>query len=164
VTLPRTPSQTVGPFFAFGLCVPPQNELLAAGDEGAVRIYGSVIDGAGDPVSDAMVEVWQPPGRPGTGWARSGTDAAGGYSFVVAPPQPANGEAAHLNVLVFARGLLKPVMTRMYLPGDPDHQADPLLSALPAERAHTMVAVAEGGALSFDVHLRGDLETVFLDV
>jgi protocatechuate 3,4-dioxygenase alpha subunit len=164
VTLPRTPSQTVGPFFAFGLCVPPQNELLAPADERAVRIHGSVIDGAGNPVADAMVEVWQPPGRPGAGWARSGTDAAGGYSFVVARPQAADGEAAHLNVLVFARGLLKPVMTRMYLPGDPSHEADPVLSALPAERAQTMVAVADGGALRFDVRLQGDRETAFFGV
>ena len=163
MTLPRTPSQTVGPFFAFGLCVLPQNELMALGHEEAVRIHGSVVDGAGNPVSDAMVEVWQPPGRPGTGWARSGTDAAGGYSFVVARPQAANGEAAHLSVLVFARGLLKPVMTRLYPPGDPAHETDPVLSALPAERAQTMVAVAEGGALRFDIRLQGDRETAFFD-
>jgi protocatechuate 3,4-dioxygenase alpha subunit len=163
VTLPRTPSQTVGPFFSFGLCVLPQSELLAPGDEAAVRIRGSVIDGAGNPVADAMVEVWQPPGRPGAGWARSGTDAAGGYSFVVARPEAADGEAAHLSVLVFARGLLKPVMTRMYLPGDAAHEADPVLSALPAERAQTMVAVAEEGTLRFDIHLQGDAETVFFD-
>ena len=164
MTLPRTPSQTVGPFFSFGLCVLPQSELLAADDDGAVRIYGSVIDGAGDPVADAMVEVWQPAGRPGAGWARSGTDAAGGYSFVVVRPRAANGEAAHLDVLVFARGLLKPVMTRMYLPRDADHGADPVLAALPAERAQTMVAVAEGDALRFDIHLQGDRETVFFGV
>jgi protocatechuate 3,4-dioxygenase, alpha subunit len=164
MTLPRTPSQTVGPFFSFGLCVLPQSELLAADDEAAVRIYGSVLDGAGNPVADAMVEVWQPAGRPGAGWARSGTDAAGGYSFVVARPQAPNGEAAHLDVLVFARGLLKPVMTRMYVSGNAENEADPVLSALPAERAQTMVAVAEGGALRFDIHLQGDRETVFFDV
>jgi protocatechuate 3,4-dioxygenase alpha subunit len=164
LTLPRTPSQTVGPFFSFGLCVLPQSELLEADDDRALRIDGSVIDGAGNPVADAMVEVWQPPGPPGAGWARSGTDAAGGYSFVVARPRAANGGAAHLDVLVFARGLLKPVMTRMYLPGDADLGADPVLAALPAERAQTMVAVAEGDALRFDIHLQGDRETVFFDV
>ncbi|MGN6378238.1 MAG: protocatechuate 3,4-dioxygenase subunit alpha [Gaiellales bacterium] len=154
----------MGPFFAFALCTRPQNELLASDQEGAVRIRGLVLDGAGAPIPDAMVEIWQAAGRPGTGWARCGTNPSGNYSFVAARPKAVDGQAPHLAVLVFARGLLKPVMTRLYLPGDPANDSDPVLSALPPERAATMIAVAEGDVLRFDIRLQGDRETVFFAV
>jgi protocatechuate 3,4-dioxygenase alpha subunit len=128
----------VGPFFSFGLCVRPQNELPG----GVVRVEGRVLDGEGVPVPDAMVEVW----RPEVGFGRCGTDADGRFSFLVpAEPQP-------LEVMVFARGLLKPVLTRLY-PPDAGGAEDP-----------TMVARREDGEWRWDVHLRGERETAFFEL
>jgi protocatechuate 3,4-dioxygenase alpha subunit len=136
----RTPSQTVGPYFSFGLCREPQNEL----PNGSVRLTGRVLDGEGEPVADALVELWDP----AVGFGRCGTDGRGEFSFVLPP------EARRLALMVFARGLLKPVLTRLYVPGDAEAEAeDP-----------TMVARAEGDGLRFDVHLQGERETAFFDV
>jgi protocatechuate 3,4-dioxygenase alpha subunit len=152
--LERTPSQTVGPFFEFGLCVSIQNRIVEDGAPGAVRIEGRVLDGAGEPVPDAMVEIWPP-------WGRCGTDGEGRYSFTTRAPEPRAGQAPHLSVLVFARGLLKPVLTRLYLPGPPN-DADPVLQGIPDpdERA-TLVAVPDGEVLRFDVRLQGPGQTAF---
>jgi len=154
----------VGPFFSFGLCVRPHHELVDPGRPDALRVGGRVLDGAGAPVIDAMVEIWQADAdgghRDGFGWGRSGTDAEGRYAFVTVRP---GGEGApFIAVLVFARGLLKPVMTRIYFPDEPDNVADPLLAALTdAERAG-LTAVAENGGMRFDIHLQGDRQTTFL--
>ena len=134
----RTPSQTVGPFFAFALCARPQNELPG----GTLRVDGRVLDGGGDPVPDAILEIW----HPNVGFGRCGTDSDGRYSFLLPPA------ARHVEVMVFARGLLKPVLTRMYLRED-DRVEDP-----------TMVAQPEGDALRFDVHLQGERETAFFEL
>ena len=158
-----TPSQTVGPFFAFGLCVRDQHHLVADGHPGSVTIAGCVLDGAGDPVIDAMVEVWQlderGERRDGFGFGRCGTDAEGRYAFVTVKP---GGEGApHLAILVFARGLLKPVRTRMYFPGEPANADDPLMAALePAER-EALTGIAEDGGIRFDIHLQGERQTPF---
>jgi protocatechuate 3,4-dioxygenase, alpha subunit len=135
----RTPSQTVGPFFSFGLCDRPRHELPG----GAVRIRGRVLDGDGVPVADALVEVWDP----GAGFGRCGTNADGEYEFLL----PAG--ARRLEVMVFARGLLKPVLTRLYLPEAAADAEDP-----------TMVAREEEDELRFDVHLQGQRETAFFDL
>jgi protocatechuate 3,4-dioxygenase, alpha subunit len=159
-----TPSQTVGPFFAFGLCLRPQHELVDPGRADALRIEGCVLDGAGEPVPDAMVEIWGADAdgghRDGFGWGRCGTDADGRYQFVTVKP---GGEGApFLTALVFARGLLKPLMTRIYFPGEPANDGDPLLAALTdAERAG-LTAVAEDGGLRVDIHLQGEPQTTFL--
>ena len=134
----RTPSQTVGPFFSFGLCDRPQNVLPG----GTVTVHGRVLDGEGAPVPDAMVEVW----HPDVGFGRSGTDADGRFEFMLAPNAP------HLEVMVFARGLLKPVLTRMYFAHDGDVE-DP-----------TMVAQPEQDGIRFDVHLQGERETAFFEL
>jgi len=159
-----TPSQTVGPFFSFGLCARPQHELVDPGRADALRIAGRVFDGAGEPVVDAMVEIWQADAegghRDGFGWGRSGTDAAGRYAFVTL--KPGREGAPFVTVLVFARGLLKPVMTRIYFPDEPGNAADALLAALTdAERAG-LTAVAENGGMRFDIHLQGERQTTFL--
>src|SRR6266511_5557885 len=108
----QTPSQTIGPFFSFGLCTRTQNLLVREGAEGALVISGVVVDGEGAPVPDAVVEVWDEAARR---FGRCGTDAGGGYRFVTSKPPPvpsaAGPQAPHLVVLVFARGLLKPVLT-----------------------------------------------------
>jgi protocatechuate 3,4-dioxygenase alpha subunit len=159
-----TPSQTVGPFFSFGLCVRPQHELVDPGRDDALRIEGRVLDGAGEPVIDAMVEIWQADAegghRDGFGWGRSGTDGEGKYAFVTVKP---GGEGApFVTALVFARGLLKPVMTRIYFPHEPDNPSDPLLAALGAAERAGLTAVAENGGMRFDIHLQGERQTTFL--
>ena len=160
-----TPSQTVGPFFSFGLCVNEQNRLVGLGDEGAVELRGRVLDGDGRPVPDAIVEIWQRDAEgaqpPGFGWGRSGTDADGGFRFVTV--KPGGPGARYVTMLVFARGLLKPLLTRVYFPGEPQNEADPLLSGLTdTERAALIGQARENGDLEFDVHLQGDHQTTFL--
>jgi protocatechuate 3,4-dioxygenase, alpha subunit len=162
-----TPSQTVGPFFSLGLCGRPANDLVPPDHAGAVTVVGRVLDGAGEPVPDAMVEIWQADEHgayvEGSGWGRCGTDAAGRWSFRTVKPGPVGGRAPHLAVLVFARGLLKPVLTRMYFPDEgPANAADPVLGAIPDRAAReTLVAEAEGTALRFDVRLQGERQTTF---
>jgi protocatechuate 3,4-dioxygenase alpha subunit len=158
-----TPSQTVGPYFALGLLDRPANELAPGG----IRITGRVLDGAGEPVPDAMVEIWQADEegryRSDFGWGRSGCDEQGRYWFVTRKPGPVEGQAPHLTMMVFARGLLKPVLTRMYFPDEADaNAADPVLTAV--DDASTLVARAGEDALEFDVRLQGDGETVFFVV
>ena len=164
MTLGRTPSQTVGPFFAIGLCRYPQNELVPPDGPRARRLRGRVLDGAGEPVPDAVVELWQR-GDGGTRWGRSGTDAAGAFEFVTEKPPAADGEAPHVDVMVFARGLLKHVVTRVYFPDEAEANAvDPVLAALEADERETLVARAEDGTLRFDVRLQGERQTVFFAV
>lgn len=140
-----TPSQTVGPFFAFSLCDRPANELRAGG----IRLSGRVLDGAEDPVNDALVELWHPE----VGFGRCETDADGRFEFVVA--EPTDG---HFEVMVFARGLLKQVVTRVYFPD----AHDDFLGSLPERDRSTLVAEPESDrSLRFDIRLQGEGETVF---
>lgn len=170
-----TPGQTVGPFFGLALPFPGGAELVPPGTPGAVRLSGRVLDGAGEPVPDALVEIWQaaPDGgmvrragslrRDGltfTGWGRAATDLSGRYAFTTLEP---GGRPAFFAVAVFARGLLDRLLTRAYLPGDEAALArDPVLSGLPADRRDTLVARRDGRDLRFDVVLQGDRETAFL--
>jgi protocatechuate 3,4-dioxygenase, alpha subunit len=167
VAVASTPSQTVGPFYSFALCEPVRSELVPSDAPGAVRIHGHVLDGAGDPVADAMVEIWgaDADGRYANGWGRCGTNADGEFTFVTVKPGGVQGQAPHVVVMVFARGLLKQVLTRMYFPDeDAANAADPLLSALDDEARATLVADADGDAFRFDVRLQGDRQTVFFAV
>jgi protocatechuate 3,4-dioxygenase alpha subunit len=161
VSLPPTPSQTVGPFFSFGLLREPRAQLVRSDAPGAVRLEGRVLDGAGDPVDDALVEIW----HPDIGFGRCGTGAEGRFEFVIAKPGRAEGQAPHLAVMVFARGLLRQAMTRIYFPGEETNAADPVLSSIPDpdDRA-TLVAREEAGALRFDIRLQGERQTVFFAV
>jgi protocatechuate 3,4-dioxygenase, alpha subunit len=186
VTLPRTPSQTIGPFFAVGLPWPDGPEVVPEGIPGAVRVGGRVLDGAGDPVPDALVETWQadPDGRfahpddprgsttPGfRGFGRCPTDAEGRWAIRTVKPGPlpapdGGTEAPHLDVSVFARGLLNRLVTRIYFPDEPDaNAADPLLASIqdPEARAR-LVAAADGDGLCFDIRLQGAQETPFLAI
>jgi protocatechuate 3,4-dioxygenase alpha subunit len=133
----RTPSQTAGPFFTIGLSRRPQNELPG----GEIPLRGRVLDGEDAPVADALVELWDPE----VGFARCATSTEGEFTFVL-PPGP-----WRFDVMVFARGLLKPVLTRLYVPGE-------------AAEDDSMVARAEGDALRFDVHLQGEQETAFFEL
>ncbi len=157
----RTPSQTVGPFFSIGLCRQAQSEIVPLG---RVGIHGRVLDGADDPVPDAVVELWQP-GESGTRWGRCGTDREGRFEFVTEKPVGRDGRAPAIDVQVFARGLLRHLATRIYFPDEPDaNAADPVLSSLePADR-ETLIAEVDDGGLRFDVHLQGERQTVFFAV
>jgi protocatechuate 3,4-dioxygenase alpha subunit len=160
-----TPSQTVGPFFGYALPYARGWELVPEDHPGAITVAGRVLDGAGEPVPDALLELWL--GETGTrgaldrrgpgasGFGRCPTAPDGSYRFRTARPA-----TPYLALLVFARGLLRPVMTRIYLEDAPD----PLLESLePALRA-TLVARAEGtGTYRFDVRLQGEGETAFLE-
>jgi protocatechuate 3,4-dioxygenase alpha subunit len=115
-----------------------------------------------------MVELWQADEtgsyRGDFGWGRSGTDADGRYAFTTVKPGPVDGQAPNLVVLVFARGLLKPCLTRMYFPDEPANTADPVLSALDERDARTLVAAVGGGSLRFDIRLQGEAQTAFFAV
>lgn len=159
MTLPRTPSQTVGPFYSIGLSRGPQNELADLRDPAAVRIIGGLVDGQGTPIPDGMVELWDPVGRR---WGRSGTDSEGRFSFVVTKPEALPGEAPRFDAFVFARGLLKHELTRVYFPDEAEaNAADPVLAGLDEAGRATLVAEAEDGALRFDIRMQGDGHTVF---
>jgi protocatechuate 3,4-dioxygenase alpha subunit len=150
-SLGRTPSQTVGPYFSIGLVHENQKNVV---EGGSVRVVGRVLDGAGDPVPDAVVELWQRDDD-GTRWGRSGTDADGRFEFVT--ENPPDGYA---DVLVFARGLLKHLVTRCYF----SDVGDPVLSSLDSAERETLIAVPGDGALRFDIRLQGDRQTVFFAV
>ena len=144
MTLPRTPSQTVGPYYSIGLCRRPENELVARGDPGAVQLIGQLLDGQDVPVSDGVIELWDGVNRH---WGRCSTDADGCFSFFVGP-------TGHVEVYVFARGLLRHQLTRIYFPG----------GAADDEVPDGLLAVQEDGALRFDIRLQGERETVFFAV
>jgi protocatechuate 3,4-dioxygenase alpha subunit len=165
MSLPATPSQTIGPFFHIGLDVPGTERLVSAEHPGAVPIEGRVLDGAGDPVNDALIEVWD---AQGARFGRCATDAEGRYHFLALKPagrhpSGAPAEAPHLHVSVFARGLLDHLVTRIYFPDeDAANATDPVLAMIADPRARaTLVAHAEAGSLRFDIHLQGEHETVF---
>jgi protocatechuate 3,4-dioxygenase, alpha subunit len=158
-----TPSQTVGPYFSIGLLGRRASELVPGG----IRITGRVLDGAGEPVPDAMVEIWQADEegryRPDFGWGRSGCDDDGRFSFVTRKPGRVDGQSPHVMVMAFARGLLKPVLTRMYFPDEERANAeDPVLAAV--GDPSTLIARAGDEGLEFDIRLQGDDETVFFAV
>jgi protocatechuate 3,4-dioxygenase alpha subunit len=155
-----TPSQTVGPFFSIGLTDATQNELVP---DGSVRIVGQVFDGGGDPIPDAAVELWQP-GPNGTLWGRCGTNADGAFEFVTDKPAAKEGAAPAIDVLVFARGLLRHLATRLYFPDEAANDGDPLLASLEPDERETLVARPDGDALRFDIRLQGERQTVFFAV
>jgi protocatechuate 3,4-dioxygenase, alpha subunit len=187
--LGQTPSQTVGPFFAYAL-TPEQygyawTEITgpAMVDEGAagerITLEGQVLDGKGAPITDALVEIWhadasgrylsQPSGNSRfTGFGRCGTGMLGDglYRFhTIRPGAPSPGEAAHINMIITMRGLLLHVFTRVYFADDPANASDPVLMQVPPERRGTLTAKqTAAGVWRFDIRMQGAEETVFLDL
>lgn len=183
-----TPSQTVGPFFA--CCLTPEaygapgiagNEVATPDAPGArIRIEGRVLDGAGEPVPDAMIEIWQADGEGRypdgagnaavRGFGRAETDADGRFAFATVKPGPVPGpggapQAPHIAVSVFARGLLNRLATRLYFPDEPGNADDPVLALVPPERRGTLVArTPSAGVYAFDIRLQGEDETVFFEI
>jgi protocatechuate 3,4-dioxygenase alpha subunit len=149
-----TPSQTVGPYFAIGLPWENGPNAVDPGADGAIRITGTVFDGAGDPVADSLIETWQvdPQGL----FARCGyEDGDGSYEIFTLKP---GGETPYIDVSVFARGMLQRCVTRIYF-----DLAD-VPEFVPAERRATLLATQADGGYRFDIHLQGQNETVFFDV
>jgi protocatechuate 3,4-dioxygenase alpha subunit len=185
VTVLPTPAQTAGPFVSLGLSWPDGPFAVDPAVAGAVRIGGRLLDGNGEAVADGLIETWQagPDGRfpqrgPAAagpagfrGFARCLTDPAGRWEIVTLKPAalPAPGgtvEAPHLDVSIFARGLLHRLVTRIYFADEvAANAADPVLSALPDDAARaTLVADATDGGYRLDIRLQGPRETVFFVV
>ncbi|KQQ73212.1 protocatechuate 3,4-dioxygenase subunit alpha [Xanthomonas sp. Leaf131] len=186
MSLHTTPSQTVGPYYRLGLEPLYRDQLAPAQAAGThVQISGCVFDGAGTPVADAVLELWQADAAgiyahaadtrfqahdPSfDGWGRVPTDAQGCFAFSTIKPGQVIGpdgklQAAHLTVLVFMRGLLRGVSTRLYFADDPQLRSDPVLALVPAERRATLLAQSRGsGNYAWDIHMQGDAETVFFN-
>jgi protocatechuate 3,4-dioxygenase alpha subunit len=183
-----TPSQTAGPYLRIGLLrdvVTPR--VVDPGDPRAIHIRGRLTDSAGDGVPDGMIETWQAnaagryrhpaddrdavPLEDGfLGFGRSGTEDDGRFEIVTVKPGPVPWpegglQAPHIEVVVFARGLLKHAVTRLYFPDEVEaNAADPVLSGLRPEQRETLVAVAEDGGLRFDIRLQGPAHTTFFAV
>ena len=140
----RTPSQTVGPYYAIGTCRREEHEL----DSDGLELTGELLDGRGEPISDGLIELWDPAGRR---WGRSGTQPAGRFRFLV----PRDCDV--LEAFVFARGLLRHQRTRVYL----RDAEDELLSELSPEQRATLHAATVDGGLRFDIRMQGEHQTVF---
>jgi protocatechuate 3,4-dioxygenase alpha subunit len=159
-----TPSQTVGPFFRFGLAVGVPHRVVDAAHPGAFTLSGRVLDGAGDPVPDAVVELWQADEAGGfpvswNGFARCLTDVDGRYETVAVKPGAVDeSQAPHIDVSVFARGLLQRLVTRIYFPDEAANATDPFLLSVPEHRRGTLMM--SGGGI-FDIRFQGPDETVF---
>jgi protocatechuate 3,4-dioxygenase, alpha subunit len=179
-----TPSQTVGPYLHIGLPWPDGPYVVPEGASGAVWIRGRVFDGDGEPVVDGLVETWQadpdgrfdhpadPRGRVAgfRGFGRVPTDAQdGSYAILTKKPGPVPAgdglQAPHIDVSVFARGLLNRVVTRIYFPDEAEaNAADPVLNLVPEELRPTLVAEATEDGFRFNIRLQGEGETCFFDV
>ncbi|OLF15434.1 protocatechuate 3,4-dioxygenase subunit alpha [Actinophytocola xanthii] len=178
-----TPSQTVGPFFSHALTWLDGPDVVPESEPGAFWLRGRVFDGAGEPVPDALVESWQasPEGRfdhPDDprgavsgfrGYGRSATDDEGRWGIRTVLPGRVPGvdgrlQAPHIDLSVFARGLLDRVVTRVYFAGQPANAEDPVLSALSSDRRETLVAAVAQDGYVFDIRLQGERETVFFSV
>ncbi|ULR54742.1 protocatechuate 3,4-dioxygenase subunit alpha [Streptomyces deccanensis] len=189
-TVLPTPSHTVGPFYGHALPFPGGGDIAPLGHPDTISLQGHILDGEGNPLPDAFLELWGPDpdgnvsrvdgsmrrdsasggflGRNGvefTGWGRVQTDASGHWTARTLRPGARGRNAPYLSVCVFARGLLVHLYTRIYLPGDDAAlAADPLLSRVDEARRGTLIAEDQGhGTYRFDIRLQGEGETVFLE-
>jgi protocatechuate 3,4-dioxygenase, alpha subunit len=183
-----TPSQTIGPFLHIELPYEAEEKLVEPNHPGAIRLIGTLTDGEGDAVDDALIEIWQanadgryahpedareeiPLEEGFTGFGRCATDAEGRFEFLTVKPGRVPGpdgalQAPHIDVSVFARGLLNRLVTRIYFPDEAEANAeDPVLSLVEDDaQRQTLVAREDGGALRFDIRLQGEGETAFFVV
>ena len=189
-----TPSQTVGPFFAYGLTPTGRyswndaftNNLVTADVSGdRIRVEGHVYDGDGAIVPDAMLEIWQADAQGRfsdpqdsralanasfKGFGRCGTSTEGMFSFDTIKPGAVPGtdgqpQAPHILLAIFGRGMTMQSITRIYFDDEPANAADEVINLVPADRRATLIANKTApGVYRFDIHLQGDNETVFFDV
>jgi protocatechuate 3,4-dioxygenase alpha subunit len=180
--VPASASQTAGPYWH--LIDFPEwadttrhfADALPAGEK--VVLTGTVTDGGGNLVTDALIEIWHadpqgeyPTGTEGfQGYARCATDKAGRFRFATLKPGPVPGpgnatQAPHVAVAVFARGILYHLTTRLYFAGEALNETDPVLNSIPADRRATVIAQQSApGTWNLDLRLQGENETVWMDV
>lgn len=170
IQLGKTPSQTIGPFFRFGTEWLAEEDVVARDYPGSIVLKGTIYDGAGSPLPDAMIEILHADETGAfssdtsasfRGFARRLTDDSGNYAIRTVKPGKVRSprgdlQAPHIAVVVFARGLLKPVFTRIYFPNEPGNESDQVLSAIEDDSARaTLVAQRDAdGAYRFDVRLQ----------
>ena len=169
--LKQTPSQTVGPYFAYGLT--PEQYLydykslaqhdLVSTDEEYIIIRGRVFDGEENVIPDAMLEIWDNQnnlfGRFGTG-----TEKDKSFVFRTKKPQSIGGNAPFLSVILFMRGQLIHSYTRIYFSDEVKNETDEVLSQIDVARRETLIAQKKENYYQFDIHMQGDTETVFFDI
>lgn len=175
MSLTMTPSQTVGPFFEIGLAWGYRNALFIERSEPRFTIEGTLRDGDGEPIPDAVLDLWQADpdgtfvgaGGAAPGYGRIATAPDGTFRFTTVMPGSVGGPgdvpmAPHIGVQIAMRGLLKPVTTRMYFPDTPGLARCPILQLVPESRRATLIARPNGPhALRWDVHMQGPSETAF---
>jgi len=181
----QSASQTVGPYFRIGLIYgEPQNDLVNEQTTGErITLTGVVYDGDGEPIPDALIEIWQPdangifnhPSDPlqeqadpyFRGFGRAETRDAGKYEFKTIKPGGRDGKPPYINVHIFSRGMLIHAMTRIYFSDDPANVDDPVLNSIETEMRHALIATLEKADDSpvyrFDIHMQGENETVFFN-
>lgn len=177
----RTPSQTVGPFFQFALPWPEGPYVVPEGTPGIISIAGRLLDGRGDAINDGLIETWQAdpfgqvvdqrygsPSASFRGFGRCPTDRDGWYRIHTLKPGavPGAGAAPHVLFSIFARGMLKRAVTRMYFADEePANEADPVLCSIADTGARqSLVAQSAKAGYRFDIRLQGEGETLFFDV
>lgn len=172
----QTPSQTVGPYFAYGLT--PEQYLYdfksVAGHQmvnpidqkNAITIVGKVFDGEGAVIPDAMIEIWQNDGKNQLfGRFGTGTDLENRFVFHTVKPVSVNGQAPYLSVIVFMRGQLIHSYTRLYFSDEVTlNELDGVLNSIPAERRNTLIASKNGSVYEFNIRMQGEGETVFFEI
>lgn len=186
-SLVASPSQTVGPYLHIGLDTEPRHGVMVGPNTPGerIRVRVRVLDGAGEPLPDALIELWQAdasgrfvevadhsnpdPGEAFRGWGRRPTGKDGWCEFDTIRPGVTTStdgreQASHINVCLFARGMLRHIFTRIYFAGDPMLAADPVLALVPAPRRETLVAEQVDGAWEMTIRLQGKGETVFFDL
>jgi protocatechuate 3,4-dioxygenase alpha subunit len=183
-----TPSQTIGPFLHIQVPYEGEEQMVSGDDPDALRLRGILFDGEGTPVDDALIELWQanrggryahpadgreeiPLEEGFAGFGRCATDEEGRFEFVTVKPGPVPGpngrmQAPHIDVSIFARGLLKRLATRIYFSDEADANAsDPVLSSIADEsERNTLIAEVVDGEVRFDIRLQGDDQTAFFEV
>jgi len=182
-----SPSQTVGPYLHIGLDTEPDHGVMVGPDTPGerIRLRLRVLDGAGQPLPDALVELWQAdsdgryvevadhanpdPGHAFRGWGRRPTGSDGWCEFQTIRPgatttSDGGRQAPHINVCLFARGMLRHIFTRFYFAGDVMLEGDPVLALVPADRRPTLLAQPIDDAWTFEIRLQGPGETVFFDL
>jgi protocatechuate 3,4-dioxygenase alpha subunit len=182
-----TPSQTIGPFYSIGFSWLERTDLTEGAVDGTrVTVRGRVLDGDGQPVPDAVLEIWQADaegryahleddresiGTPFFGFGRVPVNDAGEFCFKTVKPGSVSRvdgvkQAPHLEISLFMRGLLRRLITRLYFTEELGNDSDAVLAQVPIARRHTLVArpdAKDRNTLLWDVHLQGDRETVFFD-
>lgn len=186
-TLVASPSQTVGPYLHIGLDAEPNHGVMIGPDTPGerIRVRLRVLDGAGEPMPDALLELWQAdadghyvdvadhpnpdPGHAFRGWGRRATGQDGWCEFKTIRPGVTTTpdgvrQAPHINVCLFARGMLRHIFTRFYFAGDSTIEGDPVLAVVPEARRSTLLAQLVDGAWTLEIRLQGPGETVFFDL